>query len=184
MEGSGNRNRLVADNCTKFWVSLGTKVLKCSPEQLRRLLPEQEALVKMVPKELIDWNKQVSKRGVATFHDISAEPKPNQDGRISDYWEMTGNIVRRVHAVPRTRLYSPAPEDDPPVGLEELQDTRTSHIVRLDGSKETLYDNWRSDDLEEKLEIELHDMAQWTGDTEFVLRKRDREPELEMERPH
>ena len=171
-----------SDNCTKFWVSLGTKVLKCSPEQLRRLLPEQEALVKMVPKELIDWNKQVSKRGVATFHDISAEPKPNQDGRISDYWEMTGNIVRRVHAVPRTRLYSPVPEDDPPVGLEELQDTRTSRIVRLDGSKETLYDNWRSEDLEEKLEIELHDMAQWTGDTEFVLRKRDREPELETER--
>ena len=170
-----------SDNCTKFWVSLGTKVLKCSPEQLRRLLPEQEAQVKLVPKELVDWNKQLSKRGVATFHDISADPKPDTNGQVVDYWEVSGNTVRRVHAVPRTQLYVPNEADNPPVALEDLQDTRTSHVVRLDGTKETLNDNWRSDDLEAALEVELYDMAQRTGDTEFVLKKRAREEGTEVD---
>ncbi len=38
----------------RYWVSLGSKVLECAPKQLRRLSPEDEAAVKLVPDELMD----------------------------------------------------------------------------------------------------------------------------------
>lgn len=76
----------------KIWVSSGTKVLKCAPEQLRRLRYEDEATLRLIPQELIDWSHVVSKKGVATFHDISAEQKPPTEEAESgqDYWELNG----------------------------------------------------------------------------------------------
>ena len=48
-----------AHGSSKLWAALGSKVFKCAPEQLRRLKPEDEAAIKLVP-ELVDWNHQTS----------------------------------------------------------------------------------------------------------------------------
>ena len=38
---------------SRYWVAVGTKVLKCAPEQLRRTTEEQEAATRMVTPDLV-----------------------------------------------------------------------------------------------------------------------------------
>ena len=159
-----------SDQCSKFWVSFGSKVLKCSPEQLRRLQPEQEAQIQLVPKEVVDWNKQVSDRGVATYHDISSGAVPNDMSDASDYWAIEGHVVKRIHVQRRNQLYVPGNEDNPPTDLSELLEKRTTYIQYQDGQRNTIDDNWKTDGTGV-----LDDKKMWTGETWFWIPKRSRD---------
>ena len=61
----------------------------------------------------------------------------------TDKWELSGNTLTRTHKRSRATFFSPAGTKDPPVGLEDLADERTTFLEYEDGSKETLVDNWR-----------------------------------------
>ena len=161
-----------SDQCSKFWVSFGSKVLKCSPEQLRRLKPEQEAQIQLVPKEVVDWNKQVSDRGVATYHDISYGATPADDATDTDHWIMEGNVLKRIHVQPRHQLYVPCVEDNPPIEISDLLDKRTTNIQYSDGQQETIEDNWKTDGTGVK-----DGRRKWTGETWFWASKRSRDNE-------
>ena len=159
-----------SDQCSKFWVSFGSKVLKCSPEQLRRVQPEQEALIQLVPKEVVDWNKQVSDRGVATYHDISGGAVPSDTADDDDYWTIEGRMLKRIHLQQRTSLYVPSSEDNPPVDISELQDFRKTLIRYRDGQEMTIDDNWKTDGTGV-----LDGTRKWTGQTCFWIVKRERD---------
>ena len=153
---------------SKYWVSFGSKVLKCSPEQLRRLTASDEAAVRLVPKELTEWRQITSKRGVATFHDISKDPHPVemfQDAEDDDYWEVNGLRMRRVHVKKRKLLYVPTAEDNPPFDLELLGNQRKTVITRVADIDLTIFDDWRRDG--EGVERE----QEWNGYTDFSVRR-------------
>ena len=166
---------------SKYWVSFGSKVLKCAPEQLRRLTIQDEAAVKLVPEELVDWSYQSkSAKGVATFHDISQEEKPVdvlQQADQQDYWEYTGGErMVRVHVTPRNRRYVPSVADMPPISIEYLLGHRKTTMNFVTGGVErVIMDDWKvADDGETATE------TQWTGRTAFVV-DRTRRMDLEDE---
>ena len=168
----------------RYWVSFGSKVLKCAPEQLRRLSAEDEAAIKLVPDELLDWTHQVSKRGVATYHDISGEAKPRQtfggeDG--TDHWILNGHRLTRVHVLARNTLYVPTTEDQIPVNLELLWGNRRTEMDKTDSASEvprtkTVFDDWRQVGAGQPME------EWWTGSTHFTIRREREEDEEEVER--
>ena len=140
--GNTDRNR--------YWVSFGSKVLECAPEQLRRLSPEDEAAVKLVPDELMDCSHQTSTRGVATYHDISGDAKPQQtysgeDG--TDHWILNGHRLTRVHLLSRNRLYAPSAEDQVPVDMSMICGNRRpeGEFSREDANTEMriVFDDYR-----------------------------------------
>ena len=153
---------------SKYWVSFGSKVLKCSPEQLRRLTDSDEAAAKLVPKELTEWRQLTSKRGVATFHDISKDPHPVemfQNADEDDYWEVNGLRMRRVHVKKRRLLYVPSMTDNPPFDLELLGNQRKTTIHRVADIDLTVFDDWRRDgDGDDR-------GHEWTGYTDFSVRR-------------
>ena len=171
-----------ASGSDKVWVSFGTKVLKCSPEQLRRLRSEDEATIRLIPQELIDWSHVTSKRGVATYHDISADGRPPSEEAESgrDYWELNGILLRRIHVQPRQHLYIPLAADEPPVELDLINSRRKTMInyQNLIAVKKEQFDDWREVGAGEKQDP-------WTGCTVFTIKRRREEheqPELSTER--
>ncbi|CAE7790061.1 RE1, partial [Symbiodinium necroappetens] len=61
---------------SKIWVAKGTKVYRCCPEQLRCLSPDQEAMVKLLPADMVHIRGQVSAKGAGNFHDLSMLERP------------------------------------------------------------------------------------------------------------
>ena len=59
-----------------MWVAKGTKVYRCCPEQLRSLSPEQEAMVRLLPADMVHVRHEVSAKGAGNFYDISVLEKP------------------------------------------------------------------------------------------------------------
>ena len=154
----------------KVWVSFGTKVLKCSPEQLRRLRAEDEASIRLIPQELIDWSHVISKRGVATYHDISADRRPPSEEAESgrDYWE----LKRQIHVQPRNHLYVPLEADEPPIDLVRLNSRRKTMInyQNMIAVKKEMFDDWREVGGGDK-------QADWTGCTVFTIKRQREENE-------
>ena len=64
---------------SKIWIARGNKVLRCSPEQVREMTPDQEAAVRFIPAELLQKPGKFAKRGAQTYLDISREVKPSDD---------------------------------------------------------------------------------------------------------
>ena len=58
---------------------MGNEVLRCAPEQLRRLTADQEAAIKFVTEDMISARRQLSDRGAQVFTDISQEEHPPLD---------------------------------------------------------------------------------------------------------
>ena len=164
---------------SKYWVSFGSKVLKCAPEQLRRLTTQDEAAVKLVPEELVDWSFQSkSSKGVATFHDISEEAKPVdalQKLDQQDYWEYTGGErMVRVHVTPRNQKYVPTVADMPPIAIEYLLGHRKTTMHFTTGGPERVeFDDWKTADDSQTVTDQ-----QWTGRTAFVV---DRTRRMDVE---
>ena len=70
---------------SKVWVAKGTKVYRCCPEQLRCLSPDQEAMVKLLPADMVHIRGQVSAKGAGNFHDLSMLERPpdtEHDGAV------------------------------------------------------------------------------------------------------
>lgn len=134
-------------------VSFGCRlVLKCSSEH----------------SELTEWRQVTSKRGVATFHDISGDPHPVdvfQDSNEDDYWEVNGLRMRRVHVKKRKLRYVPTTDDHPPFDLELLGNQRKTTINRVADIDLTIFDDCRRDGEGEEREQE------WTGYTDFSVRR-------------
>ena len=170
-------------DANRYWVSFGSKVLKCAPEQLRRLSAEDEAAIKLVPDELMDWTHQVSKRGVATYHDISGEAKPKQifggeDG--TDHWIVNGNRLTRVHVLSRNRLYVPTTDDQIPVSLDLLWGNRRTEVDKPNSqpgepTTKTIFDDWRQCGEGEPTQ------EWWTASTHFTFRRERERDEVEEE---
>ena len=156
---------------SKFWVSFGSKILKCAPEQLRRLTPEDEAAIPLIPPELVDWSHETSKRGVATFHDISMEGRPAEEK--GDHWELNGNVLRRIHVDERHYQYVPTLEDQPPVQLELLLSDRRTAIESHVSPTRYINDDWRAMGRGERME------SGWTGYTEFRWKRKREDEDIE-----
>ncbi|CAE7771561.1 unnamed protein product [Symbiodinium sp. CCMP2592] len=58
---------------SKVWVAKGTKVYRCCPEQLRRLSPEQEATIRLLPADMVMMRHEVSARAVERVGEIARE---------------------------------------------------------------------------------------------------------------
>ena len=61
---------------SKVWVAKGTKVYRCCPEQLRSLSPEQEAMIRLLPADMVHVRNEVSAKGAGNFYDLSMLDKP------------------------------------------------------------------------------------------------------------
>ncbi|CAE7637419.1 PCSK5 [Symbiodinium sp. CCMP2592] len=75
---------VVGSQSSRVWIAQGTKVYRCCPEQLRRLSPEQEATIKLLPADVIQVRTEVSARGAGTYHDISDQERPPDDDEASE----------------------------------------------------------------------------------------------------
>ena len=64
---------------SEIWISVGNKVLRCAPEQLRRLTEDQEAAIRFVTSDMVDARRKLSDRGAQVFTDISGEEKPDEN---------------------------------------------------------------------------------------------------------
>ena len=67
---------VIGSQSSKLWIAQGTKVYRCCPEQVRRLTPEQEATIKLLPADVVHVRHEVSARGAGTYHDISDQDRP------------------------------------------------------------------------------------------------------------
>ena len=65
-----------------MWIARGTKVYRCAPEQLRKLSPEQESMIRMLPVDMVHMRDVVSARGAGTYLDLSmlSHPPDTSDG--------------------------------------------------------------------------------------------------------
>lgn len=67
------------DGRSKIWVAYGNKVLRCAPEQLRRLTTDQEAALRFVTEDMVETRRKLAEQGAHVFLDISREDHPPQD---------------------------------------------------------------------------------------------------------
>ena len=116
--------------------------------------------------QMMDWTHQVSKRRVATYHDISGEAKPKQifggeDG--TDHWIVNGNRLTRVHVLSRNKLYVPTTDDQIPVSLDLLWGNRGTEVDKP--TTKTIFDDWRQCGEGEPTQ------EWWTGSTHFTFRR-------------
>ncbi len=84
---------------SKIWVSHGNKVLRCAPEQLRELSPDQIAAIEFLPVEAVKRDGKYALRGAQTFVDITNKDFPTEEQRGEvreiDDCEEGGNAKRR-----------------------------------------------------------------------------------------
>ena len=62
----------------------------------------------------------------------------------TDRWELSGNILTRIHKRSRATFFAPDGTKDRPVALDDLADERTTFLEYADGTTETLVENWRA----------------------------------------
>ena len=93
-----------------------------------------------------------------------------------DLWSLDGDRLVRQHRVPRQNLYVPAPSHDPPVPFERILPGRRTVMRRGYGAVVRHEDDWQSERPAERQDF------QWTGTTEFRLRREEDEPQAK--RPH
>ena len=77
---------------SKVWVAKGTKVYRCCPEQLRGLSPDQEAMVKLLPADMVYMRDNVSARGAGNYHDLSSLERPPDSDGAEQAAEQVGNL--------------------------------------------------------------------------------------------
>ena len=108
--------------------------------------------------------------------DDREEEQPEQssaeEDMARDAWRLNGNTLRRIHVVPRCRLFTPLRATDPPVEVEKIGPTRKTQMKKADGSVQTHEDLW----AEPHPDFTETDYL-WTGHTEFQMR-RSRETEV------
>ncbi|CAK9013225.1 unnamed protein product [Durusdinium trenchii] len=82
-----------------------------------------------------------------------------------DFWYTRGAEVIREHVLPRTRLFTPAASNCP-VPLHELCDSRSTHLLKEDGSHAVHFShNWKA-----RGEAHKDVGVEWTGRTVFYMK--------------
>ena len=61
---------------SKVWVAYGTRVLRCSPEQLRKPTTLEQDAIDKVPESLTALKTKLGSEGSSVYVDISAEGRP------------------------------------------------------------------------------------------------------------
>ena len=61
---------------SRIWVANATKVYRCSPEQVRRLNPEQEKLVKLLAEDLQLCKQRIRERGAGNVVELAGREIP------------------------------------------------------------------------------------------------------------
>ncbi|CAE7199062.1 RE1 [Symbiodinium sp. CCMP2592] len=116
---------------SKVWVAKGTKVYRCCPEQLRRLSPEQEATIRLLPADMVMMRHEVSARGAGNFYDLSMLDKPPESEAV----ERVGEIAResqRVEQVAHNLLEGLEGEEED-VGMQQAAaELPAAAVVRSD----------------------------------------------------
>ena len=69
---------------SKIWPAVGSRVLKCAPEQFRRATPDQQAMLNAISPELI--GRKRDQQGAHVYIDITGDGKPPEgdDGPDSE----------------------------------------------------------------------------------------------------
>ena len=105
---------------------------------------------------------------------IAADNVPAPESDRKDYWSLQGDILVRVHQVPRTTLFAPqmAPEDEPPIPIRNFEVSRTtkpSFSGETWPGLETIEDAWCGHDTDAKTLLHPVDgtTLTWTGETLF-----------------
>ena len=91
------------------------------------------------------------------------------DGQAVDVWEVLDSrkVLRRIHSVPRRRIFHPSEATDCPVAYNVIGDQRRTVSTGFEtGTIKETVDNWREDDTEV---TEPLDGEEWTGYTEFTI---------------
>jgi hypothetical protein len=65
------------------------KIYKCNSEQLRRVSPEQENLIRIMPEDLLGIRKNIQGRGSGNYMDLSTQSKPSETEQESDHMELS-----------------------------------------------------------------------------------------------
>ena len=61
---------------SRIWVAHAAKVYRCSPEQVKRINPEHERLVRMLPDDVQACKKQLRERGARNMVDLEGREAP------------------------------------------------------------------------------------------------------------
>lgn len=88
-----------------------------------------------------------------------------------DVWEVleSRQLLRRLHALPRRTLFKADDVEDCPVHLHRLEDSRKTIATGFEtGVIKEYDDNWRDESL---APIDIMDGEEWTGYTEFAIKK-------------
>lgn len=105
------------------------------------------------------------------------EQSSAEEDMARDAWRLNGNTLRRIHVVPRCRLFTPLRATDPPVEVEKIGPTRKTQMKKADGSVQIHEDLW----AEPHPDFTETDYL-WTGHTEFQLVEvEERRPDEEAE---
>ena len=117
---------------SKIWVSIGNKILRCAPEQLRRLTVDQEAAIRFVSEDMVSTKRRLSERGAQVFTDISAEGNPPE--------EETGPVDQQGRKRQRTGETDDVEEAGVPIapmdmdGLPDIEDINEPSTVTPSGN--------------------------------------------------
>jgi IS30 family transposase len=110
------------DGRSKVWISVGNKVLRCSPEQLRKLTDDQEAALRFVTADMVAARRALSDKGAHTFTDISTEEHPPAGQEHEPPEPAPGE-----HPHKRVRLEEPATGDvAPTIITDDLDEELTN----------------------------------------------------------
>ena len=102
------------DGHSKIWVASGMKMYKCSPEQLRHVTHEQEAMIRLLPEDMLIMKRNVQGRGSGNYIDLSQQSFPPVDS--NEETERGNNMDVDTHGIIR--------------GAETLHDNEEERRVR------------------------------------------------------
>ena len=90
------------DGQSRVWVFSGMKMYKCSPEQLRPVTEEQEAMIRLLPQDMRVLQRNVQGRGSGNYIDLSSGGCPPENEE-ADFDGVVGTVEPPVHGPPVER---------------------------------------------------------------------------------
>ena len=164
-----------------FLVYHRRNMFKVSPEHLRHASTEERMLAQSDGREMLGLSAMLQDRAQlgSQYTDLTqqigppdpANPQTNQDEHTSrpplsvvDYWLMRGDLLVRMHVVPRKTTFMPQ-VGDPVLEGKTLDDWRLT-IPRGSG-EQFCHRPWSEPSCHE---VNIEGCAEWTGETHFRIR--------------
>ena len=126
---------------SKVWVAKGTKVYRCCPEQLRRLSPEQEATIRMLPADMVYVRNEVSARGAGNFYDLSVLERPPVAAEGAENMQDIVRESQRVEGVAHGLLEGGEQHDEEMPHVEVLTEMPSVPVARIAREREAPQEN-------------------------------------------